>query len=137
MTDQRFGPEQRVKRRADFLRIQNDGVKYTSTHFMLSVLPSDMSFAPSRLRASANLDTKSPDIRIGITVTTKVDKRSARRNRLKRRVRECFRKTRKRFVKTSVDIVLIARGGATELDYHRVVKEFHYLLYQANILPSR
>ena len=74
--------------------------------------------------------------RIGITVTKKVDKRAARRNRLKRRVRECFRKTYRRFQGPPVDLVLIARDGATECEYEQVRKELHYLLYQAQILVS-
>lgn len=135
LRDERFGTEKRIKRRAEFLRIQSGGTKHSSRHFLLSValrsaLPETAVDSPANA-AAALMRT-----RIGITVTKKVDKRAARRNRLKRRVRECFRKAYRRFDGPPMDLVLIARDGATECSYEQVRKEFHYLLYQAHILPE-
>ena len=51
--------------------------------------------------------------RLGITVTRRVGK-AVTRNRVKRQVRECFRR-RRRLLDEGLDVVVIARGGAAEL----------------------
>lgn len=50
--------------------------------------------------------------RLGITVTRRVGK-AVTRNRIKRQVRECFR--RRRRLLDELDVVVIARGGAAGL----------------------
>ena len=122
-TESRFGPTRRVKRRADFLRIQAKGKKFSGRNFLLIVHPP--------IRSSTQRE-----FRFGATITTKVDKRAARRNRLRRRLRECFRLTRAQLQGPAADLVIIARSGSVELDYEQVRKEFHYLLYKAGLLRS-
>ncbi len=53
--------------------------------------------------------------RLGMAVSRKVSKKAVVRNRLKRRIREVFRHHRHRL--PAMDIVVVARPGATELDY--------------------
>ena len=53
--------------------------------------------------------------RLGITVTKRV-KRAVDRNRIKRLLREVFRRNRRLFPEQS-DVVAIARLGAEKLDY--------------------
>lgn len=51
--------------------------------------------------------------RLGITVTRRVGK-AVTRNRLKRQIRECFRR-RRALLDAGLDVVVIARGGAAGL----------------------
>jgi ribonuclease P protein component len=51
--------------------------------------------------------------RLGITVTRRVGK-AVTRNRVKRQIRECFRR-RRRLLGAGLDVVVIARGGAAQL----------------------
>ena len=115
--NQRYGPECRVKRRGDFVRIQNVGEKFRSRFFLVAVVP-----ASSRRDASA----AQAGCRLGITITTKIDKRSSRRNRLRRRLRELFRKNFRQFPR-AVDAVVIAHNGSTELSFEEVEREVCYL----------
>ena len=59
--------------------------------------------------------------RLGITVSTKIDKRAVIRNRIKRLVREVFRKNLSRF--EGFDIVVIARKNASHLSYKDAERE--------------
>ena len=74
------------------------------------------------------------EFRFGATITTKVDKRAARRNRLRRRLRECFRHLRYRLQTPEKDLVLIAKTNATELTFEQIHKEFLYLLGRAGLI---
>jgi len=123
--DRSFGPNRRIKRRSDFLRIQQKGKKFRSSHFLLITASGES--RRTSLRA---------DSRIGITVTTKIDKRAARRNRLRRRVREVFRQERSTLVEPS-DLVLIALRGATELSFDKILRQVRYLLYQSGLKNNR
>ena len=119
-----LGPKRRIKRRGDFLRIQQKGRKFRSSHFLLITSPNQ--------RAGNEADS-----RIGVTITTKVDKRAARRNRLRRRIREVFRRERRTLLEHS-DIVLIALKGATELSFDKIRAQMRYLFYQSGLkLSSR
>lgn len=116
-----FGPTRRIKKRQDFLRIQASRKKSRSDHLLLAVTKSENEFKKGR---------------IGITVTTKVDKRAARRNYLKRCIREFYRKESERFTQT-VDLVVIALDGATELKYRQVASEMRYALKRLGLLGGR
>lgn len=59
--------------------------------------------------------------RLGITVSTKIDKRAVVRNRIKRLIREVFRKNRGRF--DGFDIVVIARKDASNVPYKDIERE--------------
>jgi len=63
----------------------------------------------------------STEPRLGITVTRKVAN-AVGRNRIKRLVREVFRRHRAWFP-AALDFVFIARTGAAELDYESVREE--------------
>lgn len=113
----KFQAEFRVKSRKDFLRVQQGGKKTRSYHFLLCASSS-----------------KTP--RLGITVTTKVHKRANVRNRIKRQIREFFRKRKSYFI-LSQDVVIIAMQGAAELENAEIRKELNYLFKKAGILERR
>jgi ribonuclease P protein component len=63
-----------------------------------------------------------PNARLGITVSKKIGI-AVTRNRVKRRVRECFRLRLRREVPAFGDLVVIARAGAAKLDYAALCHE--------------
>lgn len=102
-----FGPERRLKRRTDFLRVQSIGQRAMAAHFVLLVAAREPAGACARL---------------GIVVTKKVGN-SPERNRIKRLCRECFR-TWPGLVPDGIDLVVIARDGAAELGLAEVRAEW-------------
>jgi ribonuclease P protein component len=91
-----FGAADRLHRSAEFLRLQRRGVRHQATHFVLY---------------AGRLDAQS---RLGVTVSRKVGG-AVVRNRIKRRVRECFRRELRGLVPEGVSLVVIARAGAGAL----------------------
>ncbi len=92
-----FGRDRRIRRRADFVRIQTHGERANSPHFVLLVSAREGGGCA----------------RLGVVVTKKVGN-SVVRSRVKRLCRECFR-TWPDLVPEGVDLVVIARPGADEL----------------------
>lgn len=72
--------------------------------------------------------------RIGITVTTRVDKRSTERNRIKRIVREAFRHFHQS-LSGIFDIVVIARQNAPDCSSGELREELTELLRKNRYLP--
>lgn len=100
-----LGPGDRLKKRPDFRRVQSTGRKIHTPHFVLAALPREGGGAT----------------RLGITVTRKVAP-AVGRNRIKRVMREVFRRNRDLFPPSS-DVVAIAKDGAWELGYAEVLRE--------------
>jgi ribonuclease P protein component len=93
---ERFPRAERILRRTDFLQVQREGKRVHTPHFVIMLQP-----------GAAR--------RIGITVT----KRAANavgRNRVRRLVREVYRRNRELFPE-QCELVLVARKGAEQLDY--------------------
>jgi ribonuclease P protein component len=103
-----FGPDRRLRKHAEFA--QEQGQRSTrrvgTAHFTLLLAPQRAS-GPSRL---------------GLVVGRRVGD-AVRRNRIKRLCRECFRQWRD-LVPAGVDLIVIARAGAPELDLCRVRAEW-------------
>jgi ribonuclease P protein component len=106
-----FGRERRLRRRADFLRIQADGRRVTTAHFVFL-------FA---LRPGYEPTTTDP-ARLGLVVSKKVGN-AVQRNRVKRLCRDIFRHA-PAMLPAGVDAVLIARVGAHELTHEAVEREW-------------
>lgn len=96
----------RVRKRGEFRRIQSEGRKVHTKHFIVLVHPS--------LHEGS-------DTRLGITITKKVGN-AVQRNRVKRVLREVFRRNRELFPPAS-DLVVIAKRGAPALGYDEVLGE--------------
>lgn len=119
-SDFSFGPERRIKNRKDYLRIQQGGRKLRSTHFLL---------------AYSILQDKHSQSRIGVTITTKVNKSAVERNRLRRRIRELFRCHRQHLAQ-SLDLVVIALNGATDLSFNEVRGELFSALKRGRLCEN-
>ena len=102
MTEVRAGLERarRIRKRADFTRIQDGGERISTRHFLLLF----------ERRAAEAAPTAS---RLGVVASRKVGNAVAR-NRAKRLIREVFRQ-HAHLVPADVDLVVIARAGAHEL----------------------
>lgn len=96
----------RLRRRWEFDNVQTRGRRVHTTHFVMLVLPSQ---------------SQSERSRIGITVSKKVSPNAVVRNRVKRLVREVFRRHRDVFPKA--DVVVIAKPGSGDLDFDAVLAE--------------
>jgi ribonuclease P protein component len=104
-TSEALRPTDRLKRRSDFKRAQSAGRKIHTAHFVVAVL-ARREGGPTRL---------------GITVTRKVAN-AVGRNRIKRVMREVFRRNRELFP-PACDVVAIAKEGAHHLGYQAVLGE--------------
>jgi ribonuclease P protein component len=104
-----FGKERRIRRRSDFLRVQAIGQRASTAHFVLLVAARE----PAAAVACS---------RVGFVVTKKIGNAVAR-NRIKRVCRECFRMWPE-LVPDGIDLVVIARAGASELGLAEVRSEW-------------
>jgi ribonuclease P protein component len=98
---------QRVASRRDFLRIQQQGQRVTTAHFVLIVAPGPALDAPPRL---------------GITASKQVGN-AVVRARCKRLVREVFRRA-PGLLPDGVDLVVIVRAGVDALGMAGVEAEW-------------
>jgi ribonuclease P protein component len=103
----RFTKDVRLRRRPEFLLVQDRGHKISADVLLALVLPQGRADAPTRL---------------GLTVSTKVGN-SVVRNRIRRRLRELFRARRESLPK-GLDMVLIARASAARAEWPQFVRSF-------------
>ena len=101
---QRFRRPDRLKKRYEFRQAQLSGRRIHTPHFLIVVVPNALQ-----------------NTRLGITVTKKVGN-AVQRNRIKRVVREVFRRNRPLFP-ASHDLVFIAKRGSTVIDYASLLSE--------------
>jgi ribonuclease P protein component len=94
-----FAAVDRLHRSAEFIRLQRSGVRFQSPHFVLYA--GCLDHDPDRSRLGVTVSR-----RIGIAVV---------RNRVKRRVREIFRRSIRDQLPAGTSIVVIARAGAGSL----------------------
>ena len=92
-----FGPADRLHRSAEFLALQRRGIRYQTPHFVLYA---------GRLG-----EGEGGRPRLGITVSRRVGK-AVVRNRIRRRIRECFRLKLRAQIPVGTSMVVIARSGA-------------------------
>jgi ribonuclease P protein component len=90
-----FPRARRVRKRLDYLRVQNQGRRFSTEHYLVFALPSP---SPSQ------------ETRFGVTVSRKVGN-SVTRNRVKRWIRESCRRL-VRQLPPSFDLVVVARPQA-------------------------
>ncbi len=103
--DQRFPRQSRLTARAQFLHVYDKGRRVSSPSFLIFGLPNDVELS-----------------RLGITVTRRVGN-AVRRNRIKRRLRDIFRRHRLAIPK-SMDLVINARSAAYDCPALELEREF-------------
>jgi len=102
--DERFPKGLRLRRRREFLSVQRSHHRFVTSHFIVYAR-----------RAAADAQ------RIGITVSRKVGK-AHDRNRVKRLVREAFRRNRSH-LPMGLSVVFVARQGRPAMAYEAVQTE--------------
>jgi ribonuclease P protein component len=101
-----FGRARRVRKQAEFQRIQASGKRVTTKHFILLVAAQPV-----------------PGVaRLGLVVSRRVGG-AVVRNRIKRLCRECFRLSRA-LLPDGVDLVVIPKRGAESMKLHEVQAEW-------------
>lgn len=110
MKSEGFPATLRVKKRREFLHIQGAGGKHHLRHFLVFVVPP----------ASRPPVHQVMPPRLGVTVTRKVGC-AVVRNRIKRLVREAFRRKRGSFT-PGYDMVWVAKQSAAEVGYAEVLQ---------------
>lgn len=104
-TGERFPKALRLRTRKEFLRVQDGGAKVAQGPLLALALRNEKGHT-----------------RLGLTVSTKVGN-AVVRNRIRRRLREIFRK-RRRELPEGIDLVLIARASAAEADFGELQRAF-------------
>lgn len=105
MPDERFSPRERLRKRIDFKRAEKNKIARLVTKHLIIVA------APNELH----------NTRIGITASRKIGG-AVRRNRVKRLLREIFRRNKASFPEGH-DLILIAKNDMTDIAYHDLVAE--------------
>jgi ribonuclease P protein component len=103
-TGEGFPKATRIRRRREFLSLGRKGSRWSAPHFVVL----------ARARSGAS--------RLGVTVSRKVGG-AVTRNRLKRRIREVFRRFPGRS-RLAHDLVVIAKPGAGSLTTSEISREF-------------
>ena len=107
--EQRLPRGARLRDPRDYARVNRAGQRHATAHFVAVVASTQPRSAP----------------RLGLAVSRRVGNAVAR-NRVKRRVREWFRRTRS-MLPRGADWVVIARSGAAQLDAASVTSELDQL----------
>lgn len=102
---ERFRKEERLRRRAEFLKVQEQGLKITADCLLALVLPNPAG-----------------QTRLGLTVSNKVGN-AVVRNKIRRRLRELYRK-RQQALPKGIDLVVIARNSAAQADFASLTRAF-------------
>lgn len=101
--------EERLRRKRDFQIIAQEGARRHTRNFLIIVRKNDLGFS-----------------RLGAVASKKTGK-AVERNRVKRLVREFFRRSKDR-LPSSTDYVIVGKRGAQDLRYAQVVEELSGLL---------
>lgn len=97
--------------RSDFVTVQSKGRKWISHGVILQVRPNDLGH-----------------IRIGYTVSKKVDKSAVVRNRVKRRLRAVAAHVFTNFAKDGHDYILVGRKETRMRDFDVLIKDLKWCL---------
>ena len=111
-SDERFRPQDRIRKRSEYQAIYDNGRRIPSSSFVLFLRANDLGRP-----------------RLGITVTRRIGG-AVRRNRGKRLIREIFRRHKAEL--SNVDIVVNGRPALPDMEYVDLEREF-----LARLVPFR
>jgi len=109
--DERLRKEERLRRKRDFQSIARDGTRRNTKNFLIIMRRNDLGFS-----------------RVGAVASKKMGK-AVERNRVKRLIREFFRRNKDK-LPPSTDYLIVGKKGAQSLNYVQVVEELRPLLVQ-------
>jgi ribonuclease P protein component len=105
MPDEKFPPTERLRKRIDFKRAEKNKVaRLVTKHLVILAAPNEYAFA-----------------RIGITASKKIGG-AVVRNRIKRLLREIYRRNKQLFPHGH-DYILIAKNNMADITYHDLTQE--------------
>ncbi len=107
----------RLKKRADFLRVQKSGVKWVARGLILQAAD-----------AADNNHPDGPGKRFGVTVTRRLDKSAVARNRMKRRLRAAAYEVLSAHARDGADYVLIGRPETANRLYRDLCRDLRWCL---------
>jgi len=107
---ERLTPDERLRRRVDYLRCYRQGRRRHGTLLILYFVPNELSHP-----------------RVGITASRKIGK-AVVRHRLKRRVKEIYRRWKERDQLPSLDLVVHLKPAAGPSDFRALREEMLRLL---------
>jgi ribonuclease P protein component len=108
--DERLRAEEKLRRRAEYLRCYRQGRRRHGPLATLHFVPNELSHP-----------------RLGITASRKVGK-AVTRHRLRRRVREIYRRWSDRDALPALDLVVHLKSGAGEASFDELLREMVRLL---------
>ena len=121
---ERFPKWVRLTRQREFKQVFEGGRKCVRHFLVVHAAP-----RPPDPATGAALPT-----RMGLTVSRRVGK-AVVRNRVKRRLREAFRRTHAR-LRPGHDIVIVARAAAATADYAALASDFQSCLVKLDLLAA-
>jgi ribonuclease P protein component len=113
----------RLRRRQDFSKVYQAGLRRHSSHLTLRAL--------RRYPSSQALQEPVPTS-VGISIGLKVSKRAVVRNRIKRRIRSAMQELLPQ-LSLGWQIVIVVKPNATECDYGQFLQELKQLLISAEV----
>ncbi|MGH9367577.1 MAG: ribonuclease P protein component [Thermoanaerobaculia bacterium] len=116
-----FSRDDRLRKRREFEECYASGVRVSGRHLTLFLLPPEN----PALEAVAGAPPSRP--RLGISVPRRVGT-AVSRNRLRRRVREIFRRSRDLFARGGVDLVVNARPSAGAASFQELREDYRALV---------
>ncbi len=109
----------RLQKRPDFLRIQSKGQKWVSHGLILQAMPNDLGI-----------------VRVGFTVSKKVDTSAVKRNRIKRRLRAVAAEVLPVLARDSCDYVLVGRKLTATRPYETLRSDLKWCLDKMGYMES-
>jgi ribonuclease P protein component len=111
-----FSKHMRILRAKEFKNTLNDGCKVVCNYFVVFV--------------HERIEHDEMGLRLGLIVSKKAAKLAVKRNKIKRKIRECFRLSRERFQVEFPrhDIVIIARSAAANASSKELASSFETCL---------
>ncbi|MEG2869484.1 MAG: ribonuclease P protein component [Terrisporobacter sp.] len=110
-----FNKTKGLKKDSDFRKVYKHGKSFANKYLVMYIL-----------------ENRSDLSRVGISVSKKVGN-AIIRNKIRRRIKECYRLNVDENVKAGYDIVFIARVSSNEVEYKDIEKSINHLIKKSGI----